>query len=198
MRQGAYDYIHKPLDVDELDNAVTKSLRIAVTTRSSPQLVQANHETEDRHRIVGHTPAMRELFKTIGLLSRNRATVLIEGETGSGKELIARVIHESSIYSSQPYVTVDCTTLVDNLFESELFGHEKGAFTGAGDTKKGRLELAEEGTSFSMRWATCRFLYRPSSCVSWSTASSPESAAPKLYIQKHALSPPPITTSPIW
>jgi two-component system, NtrC family, response regulator AtoC len=148
MRQGAYDYIHKPLDVDELDHAVTKSLRVAATTHSSPQLVQTNHETEDRHRIVGHTPSMRELFKTIGLLSSNRATVLIEGETGSGKELIARVIHESSIYSSQPYVTVDCTTLVDNLFESELFGHERGAFTGAGETKKGRLELAEEGTIF--------------------------------------------------
>lgn len=148
MRHGAYDYIHKPLDVDELDEAVTKSLLIAETTRSSGRLLRTDHETGGRHQIIGHTPAMRALFKTIGLLSRNRATVLIEGETGSGKELIARVIHESSIFNDQPYVTVDCTTLVDNLFESELFGYERGAFTGAGDTKKGRLELAGDGTIF--------------------------------------------------
>jgi two-component system, NtrC family, response regulator AtoC len=148
MRHGAYDYIHKPLDVDELDQAVTQGLRVAETARSSPTLVRTDHDSDLRHHIVGRTPAMRSLFKTIGLLSRNRATVLVEGETGSGKELIARVIHESSIFSDQPYVTVDCTTLVDNLFESELFGHERGAFTGAGDTKRGRLELAGEGTIF--------------------------------------------------
>lgn len=148
MRHGAYDYIHKPLDVDELDQAVTKSLLIAETTRSSGQLLRTDHETGGRHQIIGHTAAMRALFKSIGLLSRNRATVLIEGETGSGKELIAHVIHESSIFNDQPYVTVDCTTLVDSLFESELFGHERGAFTGAGETKKGRLELAGDGTIF--------------------------------------------------
>lgn len=148
MRLGAYDYIHKPLDVDELDHALTKSLRIAETIKSSHQVLRTDQEPEGRHRIVGHTPAMRAMFKTIGLLSRNRATVLIEGETGSGKELIARVIHESSIFNGHPYVTVDCTTLVDNLFESELFGHERGAFTGAGEMKRGRLELAGEGTIF--------------------------------------------------
>jgi two-component system, NtrC family, response regulator AtoC len=148
MRQGAYDYIHKPIDVDELDRAVTKGLRIAETVHETPSISKSDRETGQRLRIVGHTPAMRAVFKTIGLLSRNRATVLIEGETGSGKELIARVIHESSIFGEQPYVTVDCTTLVDSLFESELFGHERGAFTGAGETKKGRLELAGEGTIF--------------------------------------------------
>jgi two-component system, NtrC family, response regulator AtoC len=82
------------------------------------------------------------------LLSRNRASILIEGETGSGKELIARVIHESSIFRDQPYIVIDCTTLVDNLFESELFGHERGAFTGASETKRGRLEMAGDGTIF--------------------------------------------------
>jgi two-component system response regulator AtoC len=148
MRQGAYDYIHKPLDVDELEQAVTKSLRIAETARSSLTFLRTDGHSDSRHRIVGRAPAMRALFKTIGLLARNRATVLIEGETGTGKELIARVIHESSIFSDHPFVTIDCTTLVDNLFESELFGHERGAFTGAIETKKGRLGLAEEGTIF--------------------------------------------------
>jgi two-component system response regulator AtoC len=148
MRLGAYDYIHKPLDVDELDHAITKGLRIAETQSFGISLSQADPETDDKPRIIGHTPAMRELFKMIGLLSRNRATILIEGETGSGKELIARVIHDSSIFRDQPYITVDCTTLVDNLFESELFGYERGAFTGAGETKKGRLEIAGDGTIF--------------------------------------------------
>lgn len=148
MRQGAYDYIHKPLDVDELDQAVTKSLRIAETASSSMTFLRTDGHSDRHHRIVGRATAMRALFKTIGLLARNRATVLIEGETGTGKELIARVIHESSIFSDHPFVTIDCTTLVDNLFESELFGHERGAFTGAIEAKKGRLGLAEEGTIF--------------------------------------------------
>ncbi len=148
MRHGAYDYIHKPLDVDELDHAVQRSLQIAEASRVTPLLESDNREELLRRRIVGRTPAMRTVFKTIGLLSRNRASVLIEGETGTGKELIARVIHESSSDSVQPFVTVDCTTLVESLLESELFGHERGAFTGAVEAKKGRLELAGEGTIF--------------------------------------------------
>lgn len=148
MRQGAYDYIHKPLDVDELDRAVTMSLHIADVSRSNPLVISEQQQAFSSQRIVGRTPAMRSIFKTIGLLSRNRATVLIQGETGTGKDLIARVIHDSSNFKDQPYVTVDCTTLVENLLESELFGHERGAFTGALDTKKGRLELAGDGTVF--------------------------------------------------
>lgn len=148
MRQGAYDYIHKPLDVDEIDRAVSNSLRIANASRSHPPLVGVDQEDDPRQRIVGGSPAMRSIFKTIGLLSRNRATVLIEGETGTGKELIARVIHESSTYEDQAFVTVDCTTLVESLLESELFGHERGAFTGAVECKRGRLELAGQGTTF--------------------------------------------------
>lgn len=148
MRYGAYDYVHKPLDIDELEHAVSSGLRIAraSASRSSPVCAEPDHDPG--RLIIGHTPAMRSIFKTIGLLSKNRATVLIEGETGTGKDLIARVIHESSDLADQPYVTVDCTTLVDDLMESELFGHERGAFTGAVETKKGRLELAGSGTIF--------------------------------------------------
>jgi len=148
MRHGAYDYIHKPLDVDELDHAVQRSLQIVEASLRTPPLGDENGEELLHRRIVGRTPSMRTVFKTIGLLSRNRATVLIEGETGTGKELIARVIHESSSENEQPFVTVDCTTLVESLLESELFGHERGAFTGAVEAKKGRLELAGEGTIF--------------------------------------------------
>jgi two-component system response regulator AtoC len=148
MRQGAYDYIHKPLDIDELDQAVTRALHIADASRKSPRVIWEEEEKDPRQHIVGRTPVMQSIYKTIGLLARNRATVLIEGETGTGKELIARVIHESSNLKDQPFVTVDCTTLVDNLLESELFGHERGAFTGAVETKRGRLEMAGEGTIF--------------------------------------------------
>jgi two-component system, NtrC family, response regulator AtoC len=148
MRHGAYDYIHKPLDVDELDHAVATAQQIAAASACSPPLVCGTGEPDPGKRIVGRTPAMQSIFKTIGLLSRNRATVLIEGETGTGKDLIARVIHESSDLKDQPFVTVDCTTLVDNLLESELFGYERGAFTGAVEAKKGRLELAGNGTIF--------------------------------------------------
>ncbi len=148
MRHGAYDYIHKPLDADELDRAVSKGLHISKASFSCLSLLGDDQEEILRKRIIGSTPAMRSIFKSIGLLSCNRATVIIEGETGTGKELIARMIHEFSSWSEQPFVTVDCTTLVESLLETELFGHRKGAFTGAIESKLGRLELAGSGTIF--------------------------------------------------
>ena len=148
MRHGAFDYIHKPIDVDELEDAVSKCLTLNNCSIPEGSVSGNEPEVPDHHRIVGHTQAMHSLFKTIGLMSRHRETILIEGETGSGKDLIAHVIHESSFPITRPFITVDCTTLVESLFESELFGHEKGAFTGASEIKKGRLELAQDGTVF--------------------------------------------------
>ncbi len=148
MRHGAFDYVHKPLDVDELERSIAMALHIADASKNGGDLVCTNPKSDPRQCIVGKTQGMLSIFKNIGLLSRNRATVLIEGETGTGKDLIARVIHESSDLKDQPYVTVDCTTLVKDLLESELFGHERGAFTGAVETKQGRLELAGNGTVF--------------------------------------------------
>jgi len=148
MRYGAYDYIQKPLSVSELDRSITKSLHISNDCLSSPHLVGDDQDRILRKRIVGNTRAMRSIFKFIGLLSCNRATVLVEGETGTGKELLARVLHESSLWKDKPFVTIDCTTLVESLFESELFGYKKGAFTGAVESKKGRIELASSGTIF--------------------------------------------------
>jgi two-component system response regulator AtoC len=148
MRYGAYDYIEKPLNVRELERSITRSMNISKASLASPHLVDEDQESILRKRIVGDTKAMRSIFKFIGLLSGNRATVLIEGETGTGKELLARVIHESSMWKDQPFITIDCTTLVESLFESELFGYKKGAFTGAVESKKGRIELASSGTIF--------------------------------------------------
>ncbi len=148
MRYGAFDYIHKPIDVDELDQALIKGLCESSEGADQGLSDGISYETPGHHTIVGRSPAIQSVFKTIGLISRHRETVLIEGETGSGKELIAHVIHEASFTKKEPFVTVDCTTLVENLFESELFGYEKGAFTGASEIKKGRIELAQGGTLF--------------------------------------------------
>ncbi|AFM23627.1 sigma-54-dependent transcriptional regulator [Desulfomonile tiedjei] len=148
MRYGAYDYIRKPLSVRELDRSITKSLHISKASLASPHILNDTAEQILRNRIVGDTKAMRSIFKSIGLLSGNRATVLIEGETGTGKELLARVVHGSSLWKNEPFITIDCTTLVETLFESELFGYKKGAFTGAAESKKGRIELAGSGTLF--------------------------------------------------
>lgn len=147
MKRGAYDYIHKPLDVDELEKAMNRALSILELSRETPVL-RENETPPDSEVIIGKSEKMREIFKMIGLLCQNRATVLIQGETGTGKELVARVIHRNSPFSGEPFITLDCSSVVETLLESELFGHEKGAFTGATQTTPGKIELARRGTLF--------------------------------------------------
>jgi two-component system response regulator AtoC len=147
MKEGAYDYIHKPLDIDELEKAVDRALRIIEVDRQSP-LPGGTAYSGGHDVIIGKSERMREIFKMIGLLCQNRATVLIQGETGTGKELVARVIHRNSPYHQEPFITLDCSSVVETLLESELFGYEKGAFTGAVHAKPGLIELAGKGTLF--------------------------------------------------
>lgn len=149
IRLGAYDYITKPLDLDEL---------LATLHRAAEQRrlnVEAAAERQDRQapaaggaavEMIGASRAMREVFKQIGRLAATDATVLIVGESGTGKELVAHAIHRHSARASGPFVAVNCGALPDNLIESELFGHERGAFTGADRQKKGRFELGHTGT----------------------------------------------------
>jgi two-component system response regulator AtoC len=147
MKNGAYDYIHKPLDADEIESAVEKAVRAIDAERAIPaarECVDAAGEDV----IIGKSRRILEVFKTIGVLCQNDATALIQGETGTGKELIARVIHKNSPNSQAPFITVDCSAVVDTLLESEFFGHEKGAFTGAVQAKPGKIELAANGTLF--------------------------------------------------
>ena len=147
MKNGAFDYIHKPLDADEVETAVKKAIRAIRAERAVPvSREQADAVEEDV--IIGKSKPILDVFKTIGMLCRNDATALIQGETGTGKELIARVIHKNSKNSADPFITLDCSAVVENLLESELFGHEKGAFTGATQTKLGQIELAGKGTLF--------------------------------------------------
>jgi two-component system response regulator AtoC len=147
MKLGAYDYIHKPLDADKVEKAVNRALHTAKVDRETPLLKELT-QPPNPEVIIGKSDQMRKIFKMIGLLSQNRAPVLIQGQTGTGKELTARVVHRNSLFGKEPFITFDCSAMVDSLLESELFGHEKGAFTGATHTKEGKIQLAGTGTLF--------------------------------------------------
>ena len=146
MKSGAFDFLVKPVDPKVVQALADRCFgeRELVETTETPDVVAAL----PRGRLVGRDPRMIDIYKTIGVLSANRATVLVRGETGTGKEVIARGIHENSEYSAEPFIAVNCTALTDTLLESELFGHVKGAFTGATGARKGYFELAGRGTIF--------------------------------------------------
>ncbi len=145
MQNGADDYIHKPIDIDELDTAITKLL---VIHEQDDDLLSASGGNANSLTMVGRSRAMKEVFKTIGMVAKSPATVLITGESGTGKELVARAIHKSSETPDGPFVAINCAALVETLLESDMFGHEKGAFTGAVGRQEGKFTLANDGTIF--------------------------------------------------
>ena len=149
MQKGAYDYIEKPVDINRLRNSIKRSLETREMSKKLESVNPvSNPEYEMSNTLVGKSPKMREIYKKIGQASATRVTVLIQGESGTGKELIAKVIHTSGITKDQPFVAINCTALPENLLESELFGHTKGSFTDAIKDKRGKFELAGEGTIF--------------------------------------------------
>ena len=148
IKLGAFDYIPKPIDVEELDRVIDKAIKSLNSGRIAEDVSISPYSTYQEGKIIGKTRGIKEIFKAIGVLSENRVTVLIEGETGTGKELIARAIHGNSPYREHPFQPINCSAIVGTLLESELFGHEKGAFTGASSQKRGKFELAGEGTIF--------------------------------------------------
>lgn len=145
MRHGAFDYIEKPFDADQLERLVSEALRHSrlLTDASPPQLGEPTIATPF---LVGDSPLMQELKQRIRQVAATCETVLICGESGTGKELVARLIHVQSPRATGPFVSVNCPALSAHLMESELFGHEKGAFTGAESERAGRFELAHQGT----------------------------------------------------
>ena len=145
MKLGAFDYIAKPFDMQEVALAVE---RFFERRDLSDRVVRLIAEGNRDEVLIGDSPPMQAIYKTIGRVARSNATVLVAGETGTGKELVATVIHRNSTYSSGPLIKVNCAALPETLLESELFGHEKGAFTGAVAQRKGRFELAHKGTIF--------------------------------------------------
>jgi DNA-binding NtrC family response regulator len=146
MRKGAYDYLVKPLDLDQLETVLSRCLREVQASRAKPGNAAAATVPPDS--LVGTDPAMIEIYKTIGAVADTRTPVLIRGETGTGKELIARTLHKSASRADEPFLPINCTAVPENLLESELFGHVRGSFTGAVADRKGRFELAGQGTIF--------------------------------------------------
>ncbi len=148
MKKGAYDYITKPVNIDRLQILIEKALEDKRLRRDNILLRQKIREHFCFANIIGNSRWIREIIDVIHQISSTKATVLIQGESGTGKELIANAIHYNSPVSLAPFIKVSCATLAEGVLESEIFGHEKGAFTGALYTKKGRFELADGGTLF--------------------------------------------------
>ena len=146
MRLGAFDYLGKPIELSQIRSLLEKALhRPGVPARAAPPRPA---QPQQHGELVGNSPAMQEIFKLMGLLTSNDLTVLITGESGVGKELAARSIHRHGPRSGSSFVAVNCAAIPETLIESELFGHEKGAFTGADSRRMGRCEAATDGTLF--------------------------------------------------
>ena len=148
MKRGAYDYITKPLDLEKLDVVLTRALRSKKIESENLQLREELDKKFGLEKLIGNSPAMVEIYDRIRQVAPTRATVLIEGESGTGKELVAQSLHMLSPRKSARFVAVHCAALSPQLLESELFGHEKGAFTGATERRAGRFEEANHGTIF--------------------------------------------------
>lgn len=151
MKRGAFEYVTKPFDISVIEAIAEKAIKASVIKEAMLSESHAKKKkgfTEEVPTIVGMTPVMNEIFKTIGKIADSDVTVLIQGERGTGKELVARAIHNSSKRSNSPFISVNCAAIPKELLESELFGYEKGAFTGAVDRKIGRFEQAHTGTLF--------------------------------------------------
>ena len=148
MKKGAFDYIAKPVDIEELKLLVVRALSFKSLSEENQTLKKRLSEQFSFGNIIGKSPAMQDMFTTLSMVAPTDATVLITGESGTGKELIANALHQNSQRRNLPFIKLNCAALNENLLESELFGHEAGAFTGAAGRRKGRFELAHKGTLF--------------------------------------------------
>ncbi|MCB9598022.1 MAG: sigma-54-dependent Fis family transcriptional regulator [Sandaracinaceae bacterium] len=148
IRRGAENYVTKPLDFDTLGVLVERAMEKAKLSAEAARLRERLDERFSWGEIIGDHPSMQRLLKTVGQVAASRATVLIHGETGTGKELIASAIHQNSKRKAGPFVRLNCAALAESLLESELFGHERGSFTGAAGKREGRFEQADGGTLF--------------------------------------------------
>jgi DNA-binding NtrC family response regulator len=148
MKLGALDYLQKPFDIDELLVVVNRALDHQRLRTQHRYLLSERAEEFNHYGIVGRSRGMQEVIRTAEVVARSKSTVLITGETGTGKEMVARAIHYHSAQRDMPLIKVNCAAIPENLLESELFGHVRGAFTGAATSKKGKFALADGGTIF--------------------------------------------------
>ncbi|MCG3118907.1 MAG: Regulatory protein AtoC [bacterium] len=162
MKAGAYDYLTKPFELDEVKLVVAKALETAGLKRELSRLKQQQHGKFPDEELFGNSQVMEEVKKLIKIVAETpRTSVLIQGESGTGKELVASSIHKWSARADKPFVPINCSAIPENLLESELFGHEKGAFTDAKSLKKGMFELANNGTIFMDEMASMRLALQP-------------------------------------
>ena len=148
LRKGAYDYVLKPIDFDDMLHRVRKLLDHRALAKEITRLRQELNQTYSFDRIIGESESMKRVFQVIQRVAVSEGTVLISGKSGTGKELVARAIHSNSLRRNKRFVAINCGAIVDTLFESELFGHKKGSFTGATSDKEGLFKVAEGGTAF--------------------------------------------------
>jgi len=148
MQQGAFDYITKPFNLEELLGILEKAVRRKKLSRGEGPSINGSTDDQPVEDLMGSSPVMQEVYKRIGKVADSPATVLLLGESGTGKGLVARTIHRHSGRRDRPFVKINCATIPDNLIESELFGYERGAFTGAVRQKPGKFEVANQGTVF--------------------------------------------------
>ena len=148
MQQGAFDYLFKPLDLDQLQAVVGAALEVARRMREPAVVAETLPDPDVDGAIIGTCPAMREVYKAIGRVAGQNVPVLITGESGTGKELVARAIYQHGLRARAPFLTLNCAAIPETLLESELFGHEKGAFTGADRRRIGKFEQCSGGTLF--------------------------------------------------
>jgi two-component system nitrogen regulation response regulator GlnG len=148
MKQGAYDYLFKPLDLHQLRRVVGEAVEVARRMRAPAVVTETPPDPDVEGAILGGCPAMREVYKAIGRVASQDVTVLITGESGTGKELVARAIYQHGRRAKAPFLALNCAAIPENLLESELFGHEKGAFTGADRRRIGKFEQCNRGTIF--------------------------------------------------
>src|SRR5919199_2275349 len=148
MKNGAFDYVQKPFEIEEMEVKIEKALEVKRLKNELDYLRGTQQDIYEFDRIVGSSPALQKVLDIVKKVAKSNTTVLIRGETGTGKELIAGAIHHNSLRAARNFVKVNCAALQENLLESELFGHEKGAFTGADKQRIGRFEQADGGTLF--------------------------------------------------
>ena len=148
MRSGAFDYVQKSLAIEAIELKIQRAMEHQRLVTRLSSMTEPLTDLADRYGLIGSSPGMKEIFRLIDKVASSNATVLIQGETGTGKERVAEAIHRNSARRDAPFVRMNCASLPDNLLESELFGHEKGAFTGADQMRSGRFEMANDGTLF--------------------------------------------------
>jgi two-component system response regulator AtoC len=148
IQLGAYDYITKPFDLDDVLHTIRRFFEYQTLATEVRELRNQLDSYDPNERVIGQSPKMMAIYKTVGRVARSAATILVTGETGTGKELVAEVLHANSAFRQGPLVKVACASLPETLLESELFGHEKGSFTGAVNQRMGRFEIANNGTIF--------------------------------------------------